>query len=614
MRTSLSPGDFKQRLVETWRLGLFAYGTLIAPWPPFAVILAVTAVIGAVIPPLLVHATSGLIDSLTAHVSSQGQESLLESLRPHLPWLLLLIGARLTSELLFMDSYQRYLAAQLQERTLPRLESALFTKAMAVRLELFESPRYYDTLRLACDAIRSDSLSEVLPHMQRILVMGVSLVTILVILAAVHWAIPIVLAIAGAYVVRRGMQIEQAYIDINVAQTPVRRRRDYWRSLLTERGSAAEVRLYGLQEHFADSWRRLSERMLEEVRRGFRRAAIPFEVLPAIVLTMLYGSVLAVVVLKAVLGDMTVGTMVALVFVTETFVTRIQNIGWRLRDLQEFSSKYRLVREFQELEGEEPKTGLASPPQTCDGIRFEDVAFRYPGSRANALSRVNLHLRPGETLALVGENGAGKTTLTKLLLGLYQPTHGRITVDGVDLGEIDPSAWRRSVAAILQDYVKYSLTVRENIGFGRLETLSDTAALHSAARRSSASEIVDGLADGYATVMGKEFEGGYDLSEGQWQKLALARLHLRDAATLVLDEPASALDALAERELYNQFLSLSEGKTVVLVSHRLGSARLADRVVFLEHGRVVQEGTHDELIAAGGPYSELYQMQAEWYA
>ena len=256
MRTAPSLRDFKQRLVEAWRLGLFAYRTLIAPWPPFAIVLAVTAVIGAVIPPLLVHATSGLIDSLTAHVSSQGQESLLPSLRPHLPWLLLLVGTRLASELLFMDSYQRYLATQLQERTLPRLESALFTKAMSVRLELFESPRYYDTLQLACDAIRSDSLSEVLPHIQRLLVVWVSLVTILVILAGVHWAIPIALSIAGVYVVRRGMQIEQAYIDINVAQTPVRRRRDYWRRLLTERESAAEVRLYGLQEHFADSWRR----------------------------------------------------------------------------------------------------------------------------------------------------------------------------------------------------------------------------------------------------------------------------------------------------------------------------------------------------------------------
>ena len=613
MRISLQQRFPKQRLAEAWRLGLFANSTLIAPWPPFAVVLVATAVIGAVIPPVLVHATSGLIDSLTAHVSNSGHESLLESLRHHLPWLLLLIGARLTSELIFMDSYQRYLATQLQDRTLPRLEGALFTKAMALRLELFESPRYYDTLRLARDAIRNESLSEILPYIQQLLVMIVSLVTILVILAGVHWAIPIALGVAGVYVIRRGMQIEQAFIDINVTQTPLKRRRDYWRRLLTERDSAAEVRLYGLQEHFAYSWRRLSERMLEDVRRAFRRVAIPFEVLPAIVLTTLYGSVLAVLVLKAVLGDMTVGTMVALIFVTETFLTRIEDIGWRLRDLQEFFSKYRLVRDFLELEGEERKTGLASPSLTGEGIRFEDVGFQYPGSRADALSHVDLHLRPGETLALVGENGAGKTTLTKLLLGLYQPTHGRITVDGVDLAELEPSAWKRAVSAIFQDYVKYSLTVRENIGFGRLEKLPETGALASAARRSSAAEIVDGLPGGYATLMGKEFEDGHDLSEGQWQKLALARLYLRDTDVLVLDEPASALDALAERDLYNQFLSLSESKTVVLVSHRLGSARLADRVVFLHRGRVVQEGTHDELMAAGGPYSELYRMQAEWY-
>jgi ABC-type multidrug transport system fused ATPase/permease subunit len=213
----------------------------------------------------------------------------------------------------------------------------------------------------------------------------------------------------------------------------------------------------------------------------------------------------------------------------------------------------------------------------------------------------------------VGENGAGKTTLARLLLGLYEPTAGRITIGDTDLAEIAPPAWRARVGAVFQDYVRYALTARENIGFGCLEKLDDDAAIRAAARLSSAAAVIESLPDGYETRLGKEFEGGRDLSQGQWQKLAIARAYFRDAELLVLDEPASALDALAEREVYRQFLAVSEGRTVLLISHRLGSARLADRILFLENGRIVQQGTHDALLAAGGPYAALYAMQAEWY-
>ena len=257
--------------------------------------------------------------------------------------------------------------------------------------------------------------------------------------------------------------------------------------------------------------------------------------------------------------------------------------------------------------------GVPAPSRIRRGITLKDVSFTYPGGSSPALSSVNIEIHAGETVALVGENGAGKTTLTKLLLGLYQPTGGSVTVDGVDLSEIDLESWRDRAGAVFQDYMTYAFTARENIGLGRLGSMDDAAAVRAAAARSGAHEAIDELPQGYETLLGREFEGGRDLSRGQWQSLAIARLYLRDAELLVLDEPTSALDAMGEVEVYRQFLELSSNKTVLLVSHRLGSARLADRVVFLEDGEVAEEGPHDELVRAGGAYSELFAMQAEWY-
>jgi ATP-binding cassette subfamily B protein len=261
----------------------------------------------------------------------------------------------------------------------------------------------------------------------------------------------------------------------------------------------------------------------------------------------------------------------------------------------------------------ERAVGLRAPFPLRHGITFDAVSFRYPGAPEPALRGVSLEIRPGERLALVGENGAGKSTLARLLLGLDEPMEGRILVDGVDLREIDPTSWRERAAAVFQSFVRYQLTARENIGLADPASLYDDDRIRAAAQRSSAHAVIETLPHGYETPLGKGFEGAHDLSVGQWQKLALARAYMREADLLVLDEPAASLDALAELEVYRQFSEASVGKTVLLISHRLGSARLADRIVVLEAGTVAQTGTHDELIARGGPYAEMYRLQAEWY-
>ena len=613
---TVARGPARGRLSEWRQFARFAWSTLIAPWPPFAVFLAIGGVVAAVTPLVLIYATTGLIDSMSADLLLQPEaveQSLIESLTPYVPWLLLLIGSRIVNWLVYMDSYQQYLTAQLMERVTERLDRMLFEKSLSLRLELFESPEYYDTLQRAREAIADGSMAENLPHIQRLVTMTLGISAMLYALSTAHWLIPLVLLATSVYTIRRDMQVEQAFIEIVIRQTTLRRRREYWRRMLTERGPAAEIRLFGLGQHFVALWRRHTDRILKEIEAGFRRIAVRLELMPELVTVALSGFTVLVLILVASRGEISVGALVALIYITEAYLTHLGNMGWRVRDLQEFFARFQHVQGFLGLSGEERTDGVAAPARMREGIRFEEVSFVYPGSDTPALSHINLHVRPGERIALVGENGAGKSTMTKLLLGLYRPTDGRITVDGTDLQDIAPQAWRAKVAAVFQDPMRYALTVQENIGFGMLEKLPDLNAINAAADASSATSLIEALPSRYQTLLGKEFESGHDLSLGEWQKLAIARVYLRDADVLVLDEPTSALDALAEMEVYRQFLSLSGGKTVLLVSHRLGSARLTDRILFLRQGSVAEDGTHDELIASGGGYSELYETQAEWY-
>jgi ATP-binding cassette subfamily B protein len=248
-------------------------------------------------------------------------------------------------------------------------------------------------------------------------------------------------------------------------------------------------------------------------------------------------------------------------------------------------------------------------------IRFEAVSFAYPETDRPALEEIEFTLRAGEHVALVGRNGAGKSTLAKLLLGLYRPTRGRIIVDGIDLDEIDPRWWRLQTTAVFQDFVRYELTVRENIGFSDPDRLADVEAIERAAGRGGAAELIAGLPSTYDTTLGRAYdERGQDLSVGQWQKLALARAYMRESATvLVLDEPTSALDARAEAEVYRSFHKQARGKSAIFISHRLVSARTADRILLLDAGRIVEQGSHAELMRRAGLYARLYATQAGWY-
>lgn len=602
------------RIRDGWELAKFAYQTFIAPWPPFTVFLLVSAAVNVATPIVIVYATAGLIDAVTASIGtgSVGSETFLGTGSGFLGWIALLLVARFLSDLGRSATLQRFVLRSVNLRSMDRLERMVYEKALSLRLEWFEYPTYYDSLQRAKAPLVPMEQLEGLTAFQTVLLTAASSLGVLVALGSVHFAIPVLLLAGSSFVIVANIRQAARFVDVVSQQAAGRRRQEYWSRLLTHRDPAAEVRLFGLVDYVLKAWHDLSHSLISE-RTAARIRNVRGGIFPVVANAVLLSLVLLSLVLAADQGLVTAGAIVGLLFVTNGYLERLGYLAYWVRALSEYLSKLKFLPTFLALEPEVRTSGVEPPVVLRTGVSFDAVGFTYPGSTKPALSDIDLEIRKGERIALVGENGAGKTTLTKLLLGLYEPTSGRITVDGIDLNEIAPNSWRDRVGAVFQDYMKYAFTARENIGLGQLDKIEDVRAVKRAAQATRIDQAIEALPDGYDTMLSREFPSGRDLSQGQWQSLAIARLYLRDAELLVMDEPASALDALAELEVYRQFLELSEDKTVVLVSHRLGSARLADRVVLLHEGRMAEQGTHDELVEAGGRYAELFEMQAEWY-
>lgn len=396
--------------------------------------------------------------------------------------------------------------------------------------------------------------------------------------------------------------------------TPQRRELDYVRMLGASNQSAKEVKIFGLGEYLARRYREIADRFYAENRAlGFKRAGTG--ALLNLLGTGGYYAAYAIIIQRTANGQLTLGD---LTFLAGSFSRSRALIEGLLGGFANISDQALYLADLFEFFEMRPRIvaaarAIPAPRPIASGFEFREVSFRYPGSGRIALDRVSFRIGAGERIALIGENGAGKTTLVKLLARLYDPDEGSILLDGTDLRDYDPESLRSEIGVIFQDYMRYDMPARENIGFGRVEALGDQARIEEAARKSLADAVIAKLAGGYDQMLGRRFDTGADLSAGQWQKIALARAYMRDAQLLILDEPTASLDARAEYEVFLRFADLTAGKTAVLISHRFSTVRMADRILVLEGGALIEQGSHEQLLARRGRYAELFELQAAGY-
>jgi ATP-binding cassette, subfamily B, bacterial len=524
------------------------------------------------------------------------------------------------------------LAGEILARASSLIESLLgdlFSNAMSVQLmehaakldlAQFEDPEFYDHLeRARRQTVGRIALLSLLLSMSQD---ALTLLTLAGALIAYNPWLLLLLAIAVIPSFLGETHFAALGYSLLFRWTPERRQLDYLRYVGASDKTAKEVQMFGLAPWLTERYRDLSQKFYEENRNlSVRRGVV--SALLSILGTVGYYAAYVVILIRAVKGDITIGTLTFLAASFGRGRDVIQNILLSASNVAEQALYLRDLFVFLEMRPtiESPPNARAVPTKIQSGFVFENVGFRYPDSERWAVRNVDLVLRPGERVALVGENGAGKTTITKLLARLYDPTEGKITLDGIDLKEYDLVSLRHTIGVIFQDFVRYDMRFDENIGVGEIDSVradldrnnGTPPAISAAAENSLAASLLPRFSKGYQQMLGRRFDEGVDLSGGEWQKIALARAYIRDAQVLILDEPTAALDARAEYEVFLRFSELVAGRMAILISHRFSTVRMADRIIVLRHGKVEEQGSHEELLANGGLYEELFTMQAQGY-
>ncbi len=586
-----------------------AFGIVWNAHPGAAAAMAACSLVGAALPAGQAWVAKLIVDTVVSSISSStGAQAGLTAVVPFLIVELLLVVVQAA------NSQARTFAEHiLHARINLGINSQIIRKALELDLSHFENAEYYDKLQNA----RREADWRSLQIVDGGFYLAQNVITLLsfgaLLLRFSPWlALILFVATIPAFIA------QSRYAELNFRvlswRAPEARKLNYLEYLLTDYDSVKEVKLFNLGEpllkRYADLfWKFLKEDQDIAAKRSLTSLGW------GLVATLSYYSAYAWIVWRAVGGQITLGDMTLYLSISRSSQGMFQAVLSGMNDLYENGLFMSNLFAFLSLT---PQMETASNPKPLPihilhGIEFRDVSFKYAGRDEWTLRHINFHILPGEKIALVGQNGAGKTTLIKLLTRLYDPTEGQILLDGVDLRDYDLPELRRRIGVIFQDFVRYHLAARENVGFGQIDALDDQPRIVDAAEKSGAHPVIERMSEGYETVLGRWFSHGRDLSGGEWQKIALARAFMRDCEVLVLDEPTAALDAENELKVFQQFRELTSDKTAVLISHRFSTVRMADRIFVIEQGAITEEGSHDELLARGGTYARLFTLQAASY-
>ncbi|MEH2028019.1 ABC transporter ATP-binding protein [Nostoc sp.] len=574
------------------------------------IFLASLTIVAGLLPAAISYISKLIVDAVVFASQANSQSNGFVNIYPSLFY----VGLEAIAVILLAGSQRGIIICQSLLRALmgQRVNVLILEKALTLDLRQFEDSEFYDKLTNA----RREASVRPLSLVNRtfgLVQNALSLFTYGILLVNFSgWAVVVLILAAMPVFIAETKFAGEGFrlFSWRAAET---RQQHYLENLLAREDFVTEVKLYQLGDMLLGRYRSLFDQLYGEdrdltLRRGF------WGYLLGLVSTGAFYLAYAWIVLETVLGKISLGDMTMYLTVfrqgQSTFSNALTSIGGMYEDNLYLSNLYDFLEEEVPKSWGKATIGLNSQ----DGIRFENVSFTYPGSSKPALTNISLHLKPREKLAIVGENGSGKTTLIKLLTRLYTPDSGRIFLDGLDLQEWDVDVLRRRIGVIFQNFVRYQFTVGENIGVGDVEHLENKTRWKTAAEKGMAQSFIDQLPQSFHTQLGRWFKEGQELSGGQWQKIALSRAFMRSQADiLVLDEPTSAIDAQAEFEIFNHFRAITQNQMVLLISHRFSTVRMADKIVVIENGEVIEQGTHEELLQLGGRYAKLFLLQAAGY-
>lgn len=526
---------------------------------------------------------------------------------------LIVAGAGVAVLAIALRSLSTFVSEAQALRLSDHVHDVLHAKSVEIDLEFYENAAQQDRLYRAQHEAPFRP-ARIVSEVAQVIQNGLGLLAVCGLLVAFHWLVAVVLFVAAVPGVLVKLRHSRRLYGWAVASTPTERNARYVNALLIDAEFAKEVRLFGLGDVLRTRFRQLRQSVREEKLRLIRRRSLQETASQSAGILAVFGA-FTLVAFRAWTGSITIGDMVMYFgafqrgqdFLKELLggFAGIYEDNLFLQDLDAFLAMKPVLAE--------PSAPRSFPRPVRQGIVLDHVRFRYPGGSRDVLEDISCEIRAGEHIALVGENGSGKTTLVKLLCRLYDPTGGGIRVDGIDLREFAKSDLRRGIGVVFQDFVRFNLTVRDNIWFGDVSLAPTDERILAAARRSGADDVVRRLPGQYDAMLGRQFAKGHELSLGEWQKIALARSMVKESGLIILDEPTASLDPRSEALLFEQFHEIMKGRTAILISHRFSAVRMADRILVLDGGRIVEVGAHDDLMGRGGRYAELFELQARHY-